>query len=86
MTKLTDEEFLRRLSDDEWVDAEAVAGLANILCKDLTKETEFRFVRAAMEKMRANPPSNALEMLNAGLVSLGKPPLTATRKRRGKLS
>jgi hypothetical protein len=85
---MTNEEYFRGLSDAEWDEAEAIADLGHVLCKGLTKDAELLFVRAALERKRANPTAAGVEMLNAGLVALGKPPLTSKRKpkRSGKLS
>jgi len=77
------EEFFKGLSDAEWDEAEAIADLAHALCRSLTKDTELLFVRAALERKRANPSAPASELLNAGLVALGKQPLTFKRRKQG---
>ena len=82
---MTNDEFFKSLSDAEWDEAEAIADLGHVLCKGLTKDTELQFVRAAMERKRANPAAPGGELLNAGLVALGKPPLTSKRKLRSTL-
>jgi hypothetical protein len=85
-------EYAKSFTEEEWEEAAATAWIAHILCGELTPDAEIKFVRAAMETLRANPSATGGEMLNAGLVLLGKPLLTvkpATTKKktaRGKLS
>jgi hypothetical protein len=87
-------EYAESFSEAEWDYAEALAYLAHALCRGLSEDDEIRFVRAGMERKRAhpNPDPPAVEILNAGLVEIGKPVITvkpATTKKktaRGKLS
>ncbi|HXS76426.1 MAG TPA: hypothetical protein VN753_09630 [Terracidiphilus sp.] len=84
-------EYAKSFTDAEWEDAEATAQVAHVLCGKLTPDAEARFVLAAMKRKKANPSATGGEMLDAGLVALGKPPLpdkptTAKKKARGKLA
>jgi hypothetical protein len=81
----SNDEFFKGLSEIEWDDAEAIGGLAHLLGNDLTKDAELRFVRAAIERQRANPAAKSGELLNAGLAALGKPPITPKRKLKSTL-
>lgn len=83
---MTNEEFFKTLSNDEWDEADGIAWIGSLLCGDLTKDAEILFVRAAVERKRANPDAKAGEQLNAGLAALGKPPLKTKQKRKGKLA
>ncbi|WP_109486990.1 hypothetical protein [Occallatibacter savannae] len=87
----TFEEYTKDFSEADWDYAEALAYLAHALCRGLSEDDEFEFVRAGLDRKRAHPIPDppAFEILNAGLIAIGKPPITRTTKRRkarGKLS
>ena len=79
---MTSNEFFKSLSEAEWDEAEGVAQLAHSLCRGLTEDTELLFVRAALERKSTNPAAPGIELLNAGLVALGKAPITRQSGRR----
>lgn len=83
---MSNDEFFKSLSDAEWDEAEGLEIMGQALCTDLTEETDLRFVRAAMEKKRAKPTALTIELVNAGLVAIGKRPLRIKRERKFKLS
>ena len=72
----THDEFFKSLSEAEWDEGEAIADLAHALCRNITEDAELLFVRVALERKRANPDARSGELLNAGLVAIGKPPIT----------
>ena len=75
-------DFLKTLSEAEWNAAEQIASLAHMLCSRLTEDTEFLFVRAAIERMRANPSAKSGELINVGLGEIGEPLIDYTLKQK----
>ncbi len=60
----------------------AIVSLAHMLCSRLTEDTEFLFVRAAIERMRANPSAKSGELINVGLGAIGEPLIDYTLKQK----
>jgi hypothetical protein len=80
-------EYAKSFSEAEWDDAVAFAELGHALYRGLTVDAEIQFVRAAIEGKRVNPSAPGGDLINAGLVAIGKPPITYKRKKaRGKLA
>ena len=72
----TDDEFFKGLSEAEWEDASALAGIASVFSWGSTEEVQAVFLRAGIELKRAKPTASGGDQINAGLVAVGQQPLT----------